>query len=120
MDSLVDSEINIGIGGANGDMLTINDRRGYGVKIEGDKAKILGFGDDNKSTQKDDLLVASKAVGAGKLSGTINIGSIPLDLATLTKDKNTAAQNAKSIAEAINNIAASISFKKYLNWLMNC
>ncbi len=44
-------------------------------------------------------------MGAGQLKGTINIGSIPLDLATLTKKKNTAEQNAKSIAEAINNIA---------------
>ncbi|TLD96852.1 flagellar filament capping protein FliD [Helicobacter jaachi] len=104
-EGLLDNDLNIGIGGANSDSLTINDRRGYGVVIEGAMAQALGFGADNQSTKKDDLMVATKSVGAGKLKGTINIGSIPLDLSTLTKEKNTAAQNAKSIAEAINNIA---------------
>ena len=104
-EGLLDSDLNIGIGGANSDMLTINDRRGYGIKVEGAKAQALGFGEDNKSTQKEDLMVATKSVGAGLLTGTINIGSVPLDLSTLTNKKNTAKQNAQAIAEAINNIA---------------
>lgn len=104
-EGLLDNDLNIGIGGANSDMLTINDRRGYGIKIEGAKAQALGFGEDNKSTQKEDLMVATKSVGAGLLTGTINIGSVPLDLSTLTNKKNTAKQNAQAIAEAINNIA---------------
>ena len=51
-EGLLDSDLNIGIGGANSDMLTINDRRGYGIKIEGAKSQALGFGEDNKTTQK--------------------------------------------------------------------
>lgn len=104
-DGMLDNDINIGIGGANSDMLTLNDRRGYSVKIEGAKSQILGFDADNKNADKEDLIVATKSIGAGKLKGTINISSIPLDLATLTKEKNTAAQNAQAIAEAIDNIA---------------
>ena len=104
-EGLFDNDLNIGIGGANSDMLTINDRRGYDIKVEGAKAQALGFGEDNKSTQKEDLMVATKSVGAGLLTGTINIGSVPLDLSTLTNKKNTAKQNAQAIAEAINNIA---------------
>lgn len=104
-EGLFDNDLNIGIGGANSDMLTINDRRGYDIKLEGAKAQALGFGEDNKSTQKEDLMVATKSVGAGLLTGTINIGSVPLDLSTLTNKKNTAKQNAQAIAEAINNIA---------------
>lgn len=104
-EGMLGNDLNIGVGGANSDMLTINDRRGHSINLEGSKSQTLGFGEDNKSTQQDDLIVATKSVGAGQLKGTINIGSIPLDLATLTKKKNTAEQNAKSIAEAINNIA---------------
>lgn len=104
-EGLLDSQINIGVGGERGDTITINDRRGYEINIDGSKAESLGFGSDNKTIAKDDLFVASKVVGAGKLKGTITIGSVPLDLAKLTKEKNTSAQNAKVIAEAINNIA---------------
>ncbi|MCH5313616.1 MAG: flagellar filament capping protein FliD [Helicobacter sp.] len=104
-EGMLDNDLNIGVGGANSDILTINDRRGYKVIIEGNKSQMLGFGADNKSTDSDDLMVATKSVGAGLLKGTINIGSVPLDLSTLTSKKNTAAQNAKNIAEAINNIA---------------
>ncbi|TLD90494.1 flagellar filament capping protein FliD [Helicobacter sp. MIT 03-1614] len=104
-DGLLDNDINIGIGGANSDTLTLNDRRGYSIELQGSKAQSLGFGTENKNNAKEDLMVATKSVGAGKLTGTINIGSIPLDLSTLTKEKNTSAQNAKNIAEAINNIA---------------
>lgn len=104
-EGLLGEDINIGVGGANSDSITINDRRGYAIKIEGSKAQTLGFGSDNKTIQQDDLMVGSKSIGAGQLTGTINIGSIPLDLSTLTKPKNTAEQNAKSIAEAIDNIA---------------
>lgn len=104
-EGLLDEEINIGIGGANSDALTINDRRGYAIKIEGNKARSLGFSAENQAGDQEDLIVATKSVGAGKLKGTITIGSVPLDLATLTKEKNSASQNAKVIAEAINNIA---------------
>lgn len=104
-EGLLDTDLNIGIGGAHSDTLVINDRRGYKVQIEGTKAQMLGFGSNNASSTNEDLIVGTKSIGAGKLTGTINIGSIPLDLSTLTKEKNTAAQNAKNIAEAINNIA---------------
>lgn len=104
-EGMLGNDLNVGVGGASGDMLTINDRRGYSITLEGNKSQALGFGADNKSTSKDDLMVATKSVGAGLLKGTINIGSVPLDLSTLTNKKNTAAQNAKNIAEAINNIA---------------
>lgn len=104
-DGLLDNDINIGIGGANSDTLTLNDRRGYSIELQGAKAQSLGFGTENKNNGKEDLMVATKSVGAGKLTGTINIGSVPLDLSTLTKEKNTSAQNAQAIADAINNIA---------------
>ncbi len=104
-EGLLDEEINIGIGGANSDALTINDRRGYAIKIEGNKARNLGFSAENQAATQEDLIVATRSIGAGKIKGTITIGSVPLDLATLTKEKNSASQNAKVIAEAINNIA---------------
>ncbi|MCX2717013.1 flagellar filament capping protein FliD [Helicobacter sp. MIT 21-1697] len=104
-DGLLDNDINIGIGGANSDALTLNDRRGYSIELQGAKAQSLGFGTENKNNGKEDLMVATKSIGAGKLTGTINIGSVPLDLSTLTKEKNTSTQNAQAIAEAINNIA---------------
>ncbi len=106
-EGLLDNDINIGVGGENSDILTINDRRGYKILAEGNKAQMLGFGGENKEkgeAESDDLIV-SKSVSPGKLTGTIHIGSVPLDLSTLTAKKNTATQNAKNIAEAIHNIA---------------
>ena len=102
---LENGDINIGFG-AKGDSLIINDRRGYEVQVGGAKAKELGF---KSTTSKDNLeekdLITTKPIKAGLLQGTITIGTIPLDLATITKKKNSSYENAKAIAAAIDNIA---------------
>ncbi len=102
---LENGDINIGLG-AKGDSLIINDRRGNEVQVGGAKARELGF---KSTTSKDNLenkdLVTTKPIQAGLLKGTITIGSVPLDLATITKKSNTSYDNAKAIAAAIDNIA---------------
>lgn len=102
---LENGDINIGLG-AKGDSLIINDRRGNEVQVGGAKARELGF---KSTTSKDNLenkdLVTTKPIQAGLLKGTITIGSVPLDLATITKKNNTSYDNAKAIAAAIDNIA---------------
>lgn len=121
---LLESDLHIGVGGENSDRLTINDRRGHKISIKGTKSSELGFDEkiepkesaessetkesEEVAEEEDDTpqdLITSNVVGAGKLAGTINVGSIPLDLATLTSAKNSSLKNAKNIAEAINNIA---------------
>lgn len=99
---LVDSSINIGLG-EDGKNLIINDMRGYEIKIGGEKAGTLGF--ESLESKNEPLAQSSKQVKAGKLNGVINIGSVPLDLAKMTKEKNSSEDNAKIIAEAIENIA---------------
>lgn len=102
---LENGDLNIGLG-AKGDSLIINDRRGNEVQVGGAKAKELGF---KSTTSKDNLenkdLVTTNLIKAGLLKGTITIGSVPLDLSTITKKNNTAYDNAKAIAAAIDNIA---------------
>lgn len=102
---LENGDINIGLG-AKGDSLIINDRRGNEVQVGGAKARELGF---KSTTSKDNLedkdLVTTNPIKAGLLKGTITIGSVPLDLATITKKNNTSYDNAKAIAAAIDNIA---------------
>ncbi|RDU55882.1 flagellar filament capping protein FliD [Helicobacter sp. MIT 00-7814] len=102
---LENGDLNIGLG-AKGDSLIINDRRGNEVQVGGAKARELGF---KSTTSKDNLenkdLVTTNPIKAGLLKGTITIGSVPLDLSTITKKNNTSYDNAKAIAAAIDNIA---------------
>lgn len=102
LKDLLDSDINIGLDN-DGKSLILNDLRGYEIKVGGNQAKALGF----KETQskQEPLAQSGSAVKAGKLSGVVQIGSVPLDLAKMTKDKNTSEQNAQIIAQAIENIA---------------
>lgn len=102
---LENGDINIGIG-EGGDTLIINDKRGYEIQVNGKQIKNLGF---KSETSKDNIeqkdLVVTKIIKPGMLEGTINVGTIPLDLSKLTKKGNSSYQNAKVIAEAIENIA---------------
>lgn len=102
---LESGEINIGLG-ESGDNLIINDKRGYSVQVGGAKSTQMGFKitNSNDNRESSDLITTQK-VQAGKLEGTITIGTVPLDLATLTRRNNSSYQNAKVIAEAIDNIA---------------
>lgn len=102
LKDLLDSEINIGLD-KEGKGLVINDLRGNDISIEGAKANSLGF--RTAQAKQEPLIESGKMVKAGKLSGTVMIGSVPLDLAKMTKDKNTSEQNAQIIAQAIENIA---------------
>lgn len=99
---LLDSDINVGLSD-NGKSLVLNDRRGYEIKLGGNKLSQLGF-NQTQSTH-DDLIESSSPIKSGQLSGVINIGSVPLDLSKMTKKNNTSEENAKVIAEAIENIA---------------
>lgn len=102
LKDLLDNQIHIGLD-KDGKGLIINDVRGNEIKIEGAKARELGF--RQTKTDEDPIYSSSNAVKAGKLSGIITIGTVPLDLAKMTKEKNSSEQNAKIIAEAIENIA---------------
>lgn len=102
LKDLLDNQIHIGLN-KDGKGLIINDLRGNEIKIEGKKARELGF--KQTQTSDDPIYKSDKIVKAGKLSGTITIGTVPLDLAKMTKEKNSSEQNAKIIAEAIENIA---------------
>ena len=102
LKDLLDNQIHIGLN-KDGKGLIINDLRGNEIKIEGKKARELGL--NQTQTSGDPIYKSDKIVKAGKLSGTITIGTVPLDLAKMTKEKNSSEQNAKIIAEAIENIA---------------
>ncbi|PAF41968.1 flagellar filament capping protein FliD [Helicobacter sp. 11S03491-1] len=99
---LLDSDINIGLTD-NGKSLVFNDRRGYEISLSGNKVGALGF--ESIQSQQDNLLESNVAVKSGHLEGIINIGSVPLNLSKMTKKGNTSEQNAKIIADAIENIA---------------
>ncbi|WP_027327255.1 flagellar filament capping protein FliD [Helicobacter pametensis] len=101
LSTLLGSDINIGVG-VGGDSLVINDRRGYQVQVLGSQANAIGF--KKTETDLDPLVLGDKPVEGGKLTGKINIGSVPLDLSELTSRGNTGAQNAQAIADAFNNI----------------
>ena len=102
LKDLLDSDINVGLD-KDGKGLVINDLRGHAISVEGEKASSLGF--RNTQATQEPLIESSTAVKAGKLSGVVMIGSVPLDLGKMTKDKNTSEQNAQIIAQAIENIA---------------
>lgn len=104
---LLGNDINIGIG-VGGNTLVINDRRGYQVQVFGEKAKSIGF--KKTETTEEDLVKSSKPVEGGKITGNINIGGIPLNLAEFTERGNSGEQNAQSIAQAINNIAGIYAY----------
>lgn len=99
---LLDSDINIGVSD-DGKSLVLNDRRGYEIKLSGKKLAELGFSETQ--SPQDDLLTSSITVKPGHLEGTVSFGSVPINLAKMTKKGNTSEQNAKLIAEAIENIA---------------
>lgn len=99
---LLDSDINVGISD-DGKSLVLNDRRGYEIKLGGKKLAELGF--NQTQSPEDNLLTSSITVKPGLLEGTISFGSVPINLAKMTKKGNTSEQNAKLIAEAIENIA---------------
>lgn len=102
LKDLLDTEINVGLD-KDGKGLVINDLRGYGISATGAQASSLGFG--SGQAKQEPLIESGQMVKEGKLSGVVMIGSVPLDLAKMTKDKNTSEQNAQIIAQAIENIA---------------
>lgn len=99
---LLDSDINVGLSD-DGKSLVLNDRRGYEIKLSGKKLSELGF--NQTQSPEDDLLTSSITVKPGQLEGIVSFGSVPINLAKMTKKGNTSEQNAKLIAEAIENIA---------------
>lgn len=99
---LLDSDINVGLSD-DGKSLVLNDRRGYEIKLSGKKLSELGF--NQTQSPEDDLLTSSITVKPGQLEGVVSFGSVPINLAKMTKKGNTSEQNAKLIAEAIENIA---------------
>lgn len=99
---LLDSDINIGVSD-DGKSLVLNDKRGYEIKLSGKKLFELGF--NQTQSPQDDLLTSSITVKPGQLEGTVSFGSVPINLAKMTKKGNTSEENAKLIAEAIENIA---------------
>lgn len=99
---LLDSDINVGVSD-DGKSLVLNDRRGYEIKLSGKKLSELGF--NQAQSPQDDLLTSSITVKPGQLEGTVSFGTVPINLAKMTKKGNTSEQNAKLIAEAIENIA---------------
>ena len=101
LKDLLDSDINVGLSEDNKNLI-LNDRRGYGIRLGGEKLPTLGF---TTTETKEQALFESKVAPAGKINGAITIGSIPLDLSKMTKEENTSEDNAKLIAEAIENIA---------------
>ena len=102
LKDLLDTDINIGLD-KDGKGLVINDLRGHSISVSGGKARSLGF--SSGEAKQEPLIESGQMVKAGKLSGVVMIGSVPLDLAKMTKDKNTSEQNAQIIAQAIENIA---------------
>lgn len=99
---LLDSDINVGLSD-DGKSLVLNDRRGYEIKLSGKKLSELGF--NQTQSPQDDLITSSITVKPGQLEGVVSFGSVPINLAKMTKKGNTSEQNAKLIAEAIENIA---------------
>ena len=102
LKDLLGKEINIGLN-KDGKGLVINDLRGNPISLEGAKANSLGFG--NTQAKQEPLITSGQVVKEGKLDGVVMIGSVPLDLAKMTKERNTSEQNARIIADAIENIA---------------
>lgn len=99
---LLDSDINVGLSD-DGKSLVLNDRRGYEIKLSGKKLSELGF--NQTQSPQDDLITSNITVKPGQLEGVVSFGSVPINLAKMTKKGNTSEQNAKLIAEAIENIA---------------
>ena len=99
---ILDQDINVGLS-EDHKSLILNDRRGYQIKFGGAKIKDLGL--SSKESQEQNLFKTQKAVPEGHLKGTVIIGSVPLDLTKMTKEGNSSEDNAKIIAQAIENIA---------------
>ncbi|SQH71157.1 flagellar filament capping protein FliD [Helicobacter mustelae] len=99
---LVGNELNVGISD-DGKKLILNDRRGFSVKIEGNKLSEIGI--TPASSKEDGLFNTKNPIPAGQLEGSITIGSITMDLSKMTKKENTSQENAKILAQAIENIA---------------
>lgn len=100
--------ININLS-ADGRKLIINDTRGFGIDIGGNKAKELFT---NTSIKEDDTVIGNVSIPSGLIEGTITIGNKDLNLELITATNNDATNNANAIADAINNIdgyQASIS-----------
>lgn len=100
---LDNGDINIGLND-EGRALIFNDRRGFKINVGGAKAGELGFAKYNEDSKSTDLYESNINAKAGKLEGIINIGTVPIDLAVLTKEENTSVQNAQAIVDAIENI----------------
>ncbi|MCE3036569.1 flagellar filament capping protein FliD [Helicobacter sp. faydin-H20] len=101
-EELLEKEINIGLS-EDGKRIILNDRRGYGIKLEGNKLSTLGI--TPAHSKEDGLFNTKKPITAGLIEGSINIDTITLDLAKMTNKNNTSEENAKIIAQAIDNIA---------------
>lgn len=104
LKSVLDSgDITIGLND-EGRALIFNDRRGFKINVGGAKTGELGFAKYNEDSKSTDLYESSINAKAGKLTGIIQIGTVPIDLAVLTKEKNTSVENAEAIVNAIENI----------------
>lgn len=99
---LLDKDFNVSLSEDN-TSLVLNDRRGYAILLGGNKLSTLGF--STTETKQEVLFNSKTPIASGKIDGSITIGTVPLDLSKMTKDGNTSEENAKIIADAIENIA---------------
>lgn len=111
-DKLQNGDITIGLN-STGKGLLINDSKGGDIKVEVENAKIqaaagtsevdtdLGFVKIYAGPSDFDLVKGSTAVKSGALQGAILINGEKIDLSTISN--TTGVDNAKAIADAINN-----------------
>lgn len=92
--------ININLS-ADGKRIIINDKRGFGIELDGNKVNDLFT---NKVAKEDDTVVGNMAIPSGLIDGTITIGDKNLNLSSITSNSNDASKNANAIVNAINNI----------------
>lgn len=97
---LENGDISIDISG-DGKRLVLNDKRGFGISIDGAKSDQLFI---KNNIPEDSTMVGKSPIEAGLITGVITIGDKNLDLSTITADGNTKEMNEAAIVSAINGI----------------
>lgn len=98
----------------DGKKLVLNDKRGFGININGAKSDQLFT---KKNITEDNTMVGKSNIEAGLITGIITIGDTNLDLSLLTDTRNTKEMNEVAIVSAINEISgyyATITEDGYL------
>ncbi len=101
MAKLLDNgDISIDVSG-DGKRLILNDKRGFGISIDGTKSNQLFT---NRGISEDDTVVSKSHIPSGLITGVITIGNKNLDLSMITATDNTKEMNETAIINAINAI----------------